>query len=77
MMKKTKQLVHRLNELRIVEPNDLGIPLLTHTYRRLNGYFKTAPFIFIVPLSLFVALVLVVVFGYMAVKLATLLQYGF
>ncbi|MFZ2026158.1 MAG: hypothetical protein WAV30_02650 [Microgenomates group bacterium] len=77
MMKKNKQLVRRMNELRIVEPNDLGIPLLTHIYRKLNGFFKTAPFLFIVPLSLFGALALVLVFGYVAVKLASLLQYGF
>lgn len=77
MMKKNKQLIHRLHELRIVEPNDLGIPALTHIYRKLNGFFKTAPFLFIVPLSLLGAFALVVVFGYVAVKLASLLQYGF
>lgn len=77
MMKKNKQLTRRLRELRIVEPNDLGIPLLTHIYRKWNGFFKTAPFLFIVPLSLFGAFALVLVFGYVAVKLASLLQYGF
>jgi hypothetical protein len=77
MKKRIKRLEQYISELRVVEPNDLGIPILTVVYRKINVFFKTAPFIFIIPLSLFFASLLVYLFGFVAVKLATLLQYGF
>ncbi|MCX6731299.1 MAG: hypothetical protein NTZ55_05620 [Candidatus Roizmanbacteria bacterium] len=61
----------------VVEPNDLGIPFLTIPYRKINVFFKTAPFIFIVPLSILGAIGLVYLFGILAVRLVSLLQYGF
>ncbi len=64
-------------ESRIVEPNDLGIPLLTHIYRNINRFFKTAPFIIVVPLTLIVSALLVYVFGSLVIKAVSLLQYGF
>jgi len=72
-----KKLTNRLHEVIVVEPNDLGVPLLTHYYRKVNGFFKTAPFIFVVPLTLLAALLLVILFGVLAVRLTSLLQYGF
>jgi len=66
-----------LREVSIVEPNDLGLPLLTIPYRKINVFFKTAPFIFIIPLSILGAAALVYIFGYLAVRLVSLLQYGF
>jgi hypothetical protein len=66
-----------LKDAVIVEPNDLGIPLLTHVYRKINIFFKTAPFIFIVPLSIFGAIGVVYLFGLLAIRLVSLLQYGF
>ena len=73
----TSILKKHLKEVLIVEPNDLGIPFLTAVYRKINIFFKTAPFIFIVPLSILGATGLVYIFGYLAVRLASLLQYGF
>ncbi len=67
----------RLRDAAIVEPNEFGIPFVTHLYRKVNRFFKTAPFIFIVPASLFASLAVVYVFGLLAVKLVSLLQYGF
>lgn len=72
-----KQLQEHLREVSIVEPNDLGIPLLTLYYRKVNKFFKTAPFIFVVPLALAGATGLVYIFGILAVRLTSLLQYGF
>jgi hypothetical protein len=72
-----KQLQEHLREVRIVEPNDLGVPLLTLYYRKVNKFFKTAPFIFVVPLTLLSAALLVVLFGVLAIQLTSLLQYGF
>jgi hypothetical protein len=66
-----------LKEINVVEPNDLGIPLLTEFYRKINIFFKTAPFIFIVPISILGAAVLVYLFDIVAVRLVSLLQYGF
>jgi len=78
-MKQTisKLLKKQLIEVNVVEPNDLGIPLLTIIYRKINIFFKTAPFVFVVPISLLVATGLVYIFGLLAVRLASLLQYGF
>jgi len=77
MKKGKKQLEQYLNELRVVEPNDLGIPFLNSIYRRINGFFKTAPFLFVIPLAFIGAGLLVFVFGYLAIRLVSLLQYGF
>jgi len=66
-----------LREVNVVEPNDLGAPLLTYIYRRINIFFKTAPFIFVVPIALLGAAGLVYIFGILIIRLVSLLQYGF
>jgi len=70
-------LKNKLHEVSIVEPNDLGFPLLTFFYRRINVYFKKMPFLFIIPASLVSAYLFYAIFGYLAVRLASILQYGF
>ena len=78
MKQNTKELLkEHLREINIVEPNDLGIPQLTLIYRNMNVFFKTAPFLFIVPLSILGAALLFFLFGYLAVRIVSLLQYGF
>lgn len=71
------QLRRKLNEVYVVEPNDLGFPYLTSLYRRINIFFKRMPFIIVVPASLLGALLLSVFFGYLVVRLTSMLQYGF
>jgi len=71
------QLRRKLNEVYMVEPNDLGLPYLTSFYRRINIFFKRMPFIIVIPASLLGALLLYVIFGYLVVRLASMLQYGF
>jgi len=70
-------LKNSLKEVTVVEPNDLGIPLLTKIYRKINIFFKTAPFVFVVPISLIGSVGLVYLFGLLAVRLVSSLQYGF
>ena len=77
MKQKTRQLKNHLKEVYVVEPNDLGLPILTSCYRKINIFFKTAPFIFLVPISFMGATLVVYVFGLLAVRLVSLLQYGF
>lgn len=77
MKHKTHQLKKHLKDVYVVEPNDLGFPFLTFLYRKINIFFKTAPFIFLVPLSFIGATLIVYVFGLLAVRLVSLLQYGF
>ena len=78
-MKKTtaKLLRNKLREVYVVEPNDLGFPFLTNIYRKIIIFFKTAPFLIVVPLALFGATGIVYLFGFLAVRLVSLLQYGF
>jgi hypothetical protein len=77
MKKKVNILNNHLKEVNVVEPNDLGFPPLTYIYRKLNVFFKTAPFIFLVPFSFLGATLIVYLFGLLAVQLVSLLQYGF
>lgn len=71
------KLKKRLNEAYIVPPNDMGFNLLNKIYKSMVVYFKTAPFIIIVPLSLILGIFMYLVFGYLLVRLVSLLQYGF
>jgi len=71
------RLKRKLNEVFVVEPNDLGIVFLTNWYKRITAYFKTAPFLIVIPLSFLVAIFLYLIFGYLVVRLVSLLQYGF
>ncbi len=71
------KLKERFDEVFVVEPNDLGIPILTHWYRVINRYFKKAPFIIVIPASFIMVLLLYGIFGYLIIRLATVLQYGF
>jgi hypothetical protein len=68
---------NRLDEVYLVEPNDLGNPLLTKIYKKTTGILKIMPFIYIVPLSMVLSLVLYLGFGHSLIKLVSLLQYGF
>ncbi|MGB9707143.1 MAG: hypothetical protein ACPL1D_00075 [Microgenomates group bacterium] len=71
------QLKRKLNEIFIVEPNDLGMRFLTLGYKFLVRYLKTAPFLIIVPFSFLLGYLLYLFFGFLIVRLVTLLQYGF
>ena len=67
----------KLNEVYLVEPNDLGLPFVNNLYHGITKFFKTAPFIFIIPSSFIGALIMYLLFGSMIIKLASVLQYGF
>jgi len=67
----------KMEEVFIIEPNDLSISFLTNFYKKLTAYLKTTPFIIIIPLSFLVGLVIYLIFGYLIVRLTTLLQHGF
>ncbi|NMB84149.1 hypothetical protein GYA28_02565 [Candidatus Roizmanbacteria bacterium] len=71
------QLTEKMNEVFLTKPADLGFVFLTHWYKRFTSIIKTAPFIIIVPLSLLFSLLTYLVFGYLLVKLTSILQYGF
>lgn len=71
------RLKHKLEEVFVLEPNDLGNSYLTVLFKRVSAYLKVMPFLYILPLSLAVSCVAYVLFGTMIVKLVTLLQYGF
>lgn len=71
------RLRQKLEEVYFVQPNDLGYPFLTNIYHKITKFFKTMPFIFIIPTSFMGALILYVLFGSLIIKLVSLLQYGF
>jgi hypothetical protein len=72
-----KTIEKRTREAMAIEPNDLGIPWLTVLYRKINTYFKRIPFLFVVPFAFVFALLVFLIFGVLAVRLVSFLQYGF
>lgn len=75
--RKYLELKKNVRELYVVPPNDLGIPIFTTWYRSINKYFKSAPFIIIVPLTIALFLVLALISRFLIVNLATFIQYGY
>jgi len=71
------RLKHRMEEVSLVEPNDFGFGLLNNLYRNVNRFFKKAPFIIVVPTSIFIAISLYILFGFLAIRLVSILQNGF
>ena len=71
------QLQQKLDEVYSVEPNDLGVDLLTFIYKKSTSYLKSLPFVIIIPLSLFIAVLVYLLIGRIAIKVTSLLQYGF
>lgn len=71
------RLKHKLDEVFVVEPNELGNGTLNYWFKKTTSYLKVMPFLYILPLSMAASLVLYVLFGALTVKLVTILQYGF
>ncbi len=71
------RLKHKLNEVFLIEPVDLGPNFLTLLYKKITNPLKYWPFVYIIPLSLLISLSLYLIFGPLLLKLVTLLQYGF
>jgi len=66
-----------IQELYIVPPNDLGIPIVTSWYRAINKFFKSMPFLIIVPLTILIFILLALVSQHIIIRLATFIQYGY
>ena len=71
------RLKSKLNEVYTVEPNSLGNTYLTMVFKQLTSFLKVMPFVYIIPLSLGITVLLYLAFGTLTIKLASLLQYGF
>ncbi len=71
------QFKKRVREVSLIEPNDLGIPWLTDSYRTVNRHLKHAPFLVVIPVSLALAMILALMFSLLLVRLVTVLQNGF
>ncbi|MEN9327475.1 MAG: hypothetical protein RI947_283 [Candidatus Parcubacteria bacterium] len=71
------RLKHKLDEVFILEPNDLGNGFLTMLFKKTSAFFKVMPFLYILPFSIAISCVAYVLFGALIVKLVSLLQYGF
>lgn len=72
------RLKSKLNEVYSVEPADLGAGRLTNLYKLITSYFKTMPFLWVIPLSFFLAFLLYFGSGrVLLIKIVSLLQYGF
>lgn len=64
-------------EIYFITPNDLGHPKINNLYKWLTHYFKTTPFLVVVPLSFLLAILIYLIFRKLVINLVSLLQYGF
>lgn len=71
------RLKKKLEEVFLIEPNNLGVKILTDWYKKLTAPLKTAPFIIIIPLSFLVGMILYLIFNQILVAFVSFLQYGF
>lgn len=70
-------LKHKYHEAFIVDPSDLGNPILTKIYKKVSGNLKIMPFIYLVPISIAIIFIISLLFNFSIVRIATLLQNGF
>lgn len=71
------QLKVKLEEVYLVEPNDLHSAFLTSIYKFTTRLLKRMPFLYIIPFSFGISMLLYLVFGFSVVRLVSVLQYGF
>jgi len=71
------RLKKKLNEVFSIEPNDLGFNSLTFYFKKITAYFKVIPFVYVIPFTFLISLVLYLLLGKLLVRLVTILQYGF
>lgn len=71
------RLTHKMQESFSLEPNNLGINLLTSVYKKTTKYLKNLPFLIIIPLSILFAVFVYILVGRIVVGLTSLLQNGF
>lgn len=70
-------LKQKYHEAFLVEPSNLGNPVLTKAYKQFSSSLKVMPFLYLIPLSFCIALIVSFIFGFPLVKLATILQHAF
>lgn len=73
----TNKLEKEFQEIFSLKPNDLGNRYLTAIYKYITSPLKKMPFIYVVPTSFVVAIMLYVLLGQLVIKLVSLLQYAF
>ncbi len=71
------ELKHKLDEVYSMEPNNLGNSQMNSVYKTGVSFLKEMPFIYIVPTSILLSVLLYFVFGSLTIKLVSILQYGF
>lgn len=71
------RLKNKMNEVFSIEPNDLGANYLTYYFRKITSYFKIAPFVYVIPITILLSVSLYFLLGGFLIKLVTVLQYGF
>ncbi len=73
----TARLKAKMDEVYVVQPNDLHIVFLTKLYKSTTGHLKRMPFLYIIPFSFVLLVILSILFGFSVVRLASFLQYGY
>lgn len=64
----------KLKEIYYPPPNDLGWSVLNKIYKKIVFRLKFVPFLYIVPLTFLLVFLLYFIFGYLIVKVVSILQ---
>lgn len=73
----SNKLEREFQEIFLVKPNDLGNKYLTLAYKYFTGPLKKMPFIYVIPTSFIISMMMYIVLGHFVIKLVSLLQYAF
>lgn len=64
----------KLKEIYSPPPNDLGWSVFNKIYKKMVFRLKYAPFLYIIPLTFLLVFLLSSIFGYLIVKIVSILQ---
>ncbi len=67
----------KLNQTYELTPNHFGISVVDRLFSLVTQPLKTFPFKFYVPMAIIAAGIMYLFVGFLVVRLATILQYGF
>ncbi|QQS44178.1 hypothetical protein IPM65_01055 [Candidatus Roizmanbacteria bacterium] len=71
------KLFQKFQQIYSLPPNDLHNEFLTSWYKFLTAPLKRIPFLYIIPLSILIAVLLYLTVGQLLIRLVSLLQHGF
>jgi len=67
----------QIGEVFVIQPNDLGNSFLNFLFKKSTAYLQRFPFLYLLPATVIIALLIYLFLGKGIVTITSLLQYGF